>query len=93
MNRGIRWATLATLLVAVPALAQDTGPSLFQRIVAAGGLPTATRESRSLGVPESDLQACAEAAMEDGSIVYNAVTVNGPDEVLGVLRAAWRGPV
>ena len=54
------------------------------------GLPASFRE---LGVPEADLQACAEAAMEDGSIVYNAVTVNGADEVLGVLRAAWRGPV
>jgi aldehyde dehydrogenase (NAD+) len=52
------------------------------------GLPTSFRE---LGVPERDLEACAKAAMEDGSIVYNAVTVNGPDEVLGVLRAAWRG--
>jgi len=52
------------------------------------GLPSLFRE---LGVPESDLEACAEAAMEDGSIVYNAVALNGPSEVLGVLRAAWRG--
>jgi alcohol dehydrogenase class IV len=68
-------------------LAAADAVAVFAREV---GLPASFRE---LGVPESDLQACAEAAMEDGSIVYNAVTVNGPDEVLGVLRAAWRGPV
>lgn len=52
------------------------------------GLPGSLAE---LGVPESDLAACAEAAMSDGSIVYNAVPVTDPVEVLAVLRAAWRG--
>jgi hypothetical protein len=42
-------------------------------------------------VPESDLAACAEAALYDGSIVYNARPVFDAAEVLGVLQAAWKG--
>ena len=52
------------------------------------GLPGSLAE---LGVPESDLAACAEAAMSDGAIVYNAVPVTDPAQVLAVLRAAWQG--
>ncbi len=52
------------------------------------GLPASFREA---GVPESDLAACAEAAMSDGAIIYNARTVSDPAEVLTVLRAAWSG--
>ncbi len=52
------------------------------------GLPLTFREA---GVPEEDLAACAEAAMSDGAIVYNAKPVRDPSEVLGVLRAAWSG--
>jgi alcohol dehydrogenase class IV len=52
------------------------------------GLPLSFRE---VGVPESDLAACAEAALSDGSIVYNAKPVTDPADALGVLRAAWSG--
>ena len=52
------------------------------------GLPGSFRE---VGVPESDLPACAEAALSDGAIVYNAKTVTDPAEVLAVLRRAWAG--
>lgn len=52
------------------------------------GLPGSFREA---GVPESDLPACAEAALADGAIVYNAKPVTDAAEVLGVLTAAWRG--
>jgi alcohol dehydrogenase class IV len=58
----------------------------FQR---QAGLPLSLRE---VGVPESDLAACAEAALSDGSIVYNAKPVSDPAEVLAVLKAAWRAP-
>jgi alcohol dehydrogenase len=57
----------------------------FQRQL---GLPLSLREA---GVPEADLAACAEAAMFDGSIVYNAKPITNPAEALGVLRAAWSG--
>lgn len=56
--------------------------------VAEVGLPLSFREA---GVPESDLAACAELAMSDGAIVYNAKPVSSPSEVLGVLTAAWSG--
>jgi aldehyde dehydrogenase (NAD+) len=56
--------------------------------VAEVGLPLTFREA---GVPEEDLAACAEAAMSDGAIVYNAKPVRDSSEVLGVLRAAWSG--
>ncbi len=48
---------------------------------------------RAVGVPESDLPACAEAALSDGAIVYNAKPVTDPGEILGVLKAAWAGEV
>jgi len=51
------------------------------------GLPGSFRE---LGVPESDIAACAEMAMSDGSIVYNAVAVTDPADARAVLRAAWQ---
>lgn len=66
-------------------LAAADAVELFTREV---GLPASLRD---LGVPESDLVACAEMAMYDGSIVYNAVPVSDPAEVLEVIRAAWRG--
>jgi alcohol dehydrogenase len=49
-------------------------------------LPTRLRD---VGVPQEDLAACAEAALSDGSIVYNARPVTDPAEVLAVLKAAW----
>jgi aldehyde dehydrogenase (NAD+) len=52
------------------------------------GLPGSFRE---VGVPESDLPACAEAALSDGAIVYNAKPVTDAGEVLGVLKKAWAG--
>lgn len=52
------------------------------------GLPGSFREA---GVPESDLRTCAELALSDGSIVYNAKPVTDASEVLRVLEAAWRG--
>jgi aldehyde dehydrogenase (NAD+) len=50
------------------------------------GLPTRLRD---VGVPQEDLAACAEAALSDGSIVYNARPVSDPAEILDVLKAAW----
>ncbi len=52
------------------------------------GLPTTLKE---LGVPESDLAACAQVAIADGSIVYNGKPVFDPAEILLVLREAWSG--
>jgi alcohol dehydrogenase len=52
------------------------------------GLPSSFRE---VGVPEADLAACAEAAMSDGAIVYNARPIVDPADVLTVLKAAWSG--
>jgi alcohol dehydrogenase len=52
------------------------------------GLPTTLKE---LGVPESDLEACAQVAIADGSIVYNGKPVFDPAEILLVLRKAWSG--
>jgi alcohol dehydrogenase len=49
------------------------------------------RSFREVGVPESDLEKCAEMTMFDGSIVYNAKPISDPAEVLTVLRAAWAG--
>jgi alcohol dehydrogenase len=52
------------------------------------GLPTTLKE---VGVPEADLEACAQVAISDGAIVYNGKPVFDPAEVLIVLREAWSG--
>ncbi|HPQ72045.1 MAG TPA: iron-containing alcohol dehydrogenase [bacterium] len=51
-------------------------------------LPTTLKE---VGVPESDLEECAQVALSDGAIVYNGKPVFDPDEVLAVIRKAWSG--
>jgi alcohol dehydrogenase class IV len=52
------------------------------------GLPTTMA---GVGVPESDLEACAQVAISDASIVYNGKPVLDAAEILPVLRKAWAG--
>jgi aldehyde dehydrogenase (NAD+) len=52
------------------------------------GLPTNLKDA---GVPENDLQECAQVALSDGAIIYNGKPVFDPDEVLAVLHKAWLG--
>jgi alcohol dehydrogenase class IV len=44
---------------------------------------------RDVGVPEGDLEACAEGALSDGAIVYNGKFAADKDLVLGVYRNAY----
>jgi alcohol dehydrogenase len=66
--------------------AVDLVARAIERLVADVGLPTRYRD---VGVPESDLEALAEASLSDGAIVYNPKPVTDAAEVLGVLRAAY----
>jgi alcohol dehydrogenase class IV len=50
------------------------------------GLPAHLRE---VGVPENELDACAEQSLSDGAIVYNGKFAADKDLVLGVYRAAY----
>jgi alcohol dehydrogenase class IV len=50
------------------------------------GLPTRLRE---VGVPEHDLERCAEGSLSDGAIVYNGKFAAELPSVLGVYRAAF----
>ena len=52
------------------------------------GLPTTLK---AVGVPEDDLETCAQVAISDGAIVYNGRPVFDPAEILFVLRKAWTG--
>jgi alcohol dehydrogenase class IV len=58
--------------------------------VAEVGLPRSFRET---GVPQDDLEACAEMTLSDGAIVQNPKPVTDSADVLGVLKAAWSGEV
>jgi aldehyde dehydrogenase (NAD+) len=58
------------------------------RLTVALGLPTTLEEA---GVPEADLEQCAQVVVSDGAIVYNGKPVFDPAEVLPVLRKAWAG--
>ncbi|HEY1587024.1 MAG TPA: iron-containing alcohol dehydrogenase, partial [Polyangia bacterium] len=44
---------------------------------------------RDVGVPEGDLDACAEGSLSDGAIVYNGKFAADKDLVLGVYRNAY----
>ncbi len=44
---------------------------------------------RDVGVPEGDLDTCAEASLSDGAIVYNGKQVTEKNLVLGVYRHAY----
>jgi alcohol dehydrogenase len=44
---------------------------------------------RDVGVPEADLDACAEGSLSDGAIVYNGKFATDHDLVLGVYRNAF----
>jgi alcohol dehydrogenase class IV len=50
------------------------------------GLPPRLRD---VGVPENDLDACAEGSLSDGAIVYNGKFAADKDLVLGVYRNAF----
>lgn len=50
------------------------------------GLP---QRLRDVGVPEDGLEECAEAALYDGSIVYNPKTIIDSQETLGIYKKAW----
>ena len=50
------------------------------------GLPPRLRD---VGVPEGDLDACAEQSLSDGAIVYNGKFAADKDLVLGVYRNAY----
>jgi aldehyde dehydrogenase (NAD+) len=52
------------------------------------GLPATLKD---VGVPEDDLQACAQVALSDGAIIYNGRPVFDPAEILPLLRKAWAG--
>jgi alcohol dehydrogenase len=56
------------------------------RLVAGSGLPTRLRDVQ---VPESDLDALAEAALADGAIVFNGKFAADHDLVLAVFRQAY----
>jgi len=58
------------------------------RLNAELGLPATLKDA---GVPEDDLEACAQVALSDGAIIYNGRPVFDPAEVLAVLRKAWAG--
>ncbi len=44
---------------------------------------------RDVGVPEADLDACAEHSLADGAIVYNGKFAADKELVLGVYKNAW----
>jgi alcohol dehydrogenase class IV len=67
---------------AAAAAASDAVLKLNARV----GLPAHLRE---VGVPENELDACAEQSLSDGAIVYNGKFAADKDLVLGVYRAAY----
>jgi alcohol dehydrogenase len=56
------------------------------QLVAKVGLPSRLRE---VGVPEGELESCAEGSISDGAIVYNGKFAADLDLVVGVYREAY----
>jgi alcohol dehydrogenase len=68
------------------ALAAESLANAISDLIAESGLPTRLRDS---GVPEADLEACADQALSDGAIVYNGRFAADVELTLEVLRAAF----
>jgi alcohol dehydrogenase class IV len=87
---GGRQADIAAALGLPPSGSEEAqaqaAADAVARLVADVGLPTRLRD---VGVPESDLEACAEGSLSDGAIVYNGKFAADRDLVLGVYRAAY----
>lgn len=87
---GGRQADIAAALGVAPSASQEAqaqaAAAAVARLVADVGLPTRLRD---VGVPESDLESCAEASLSDGAIVYNGKFAADRDLVLGVYRDAY----
>jgi alcohol dehydrogenase len=60
--------------------------SRVAKLLAEVGLPSHLRE---VGVPESDLAACAEGSLSDGAIVFNGKFAADQELVLGVYQNAY----
>ena len=71
--------------LSIEAAAQAAADAVA-RLQARIGLPAHLRE---VGVPENELDACAEQSLSDGAIVYNGKFAADKDLVLGVYRAAY----
>ena len=106
MSKKAYMLALMALLVAVPAVAQESGNSLLETILKAVRLPTVTQEARVLGVPERDLRGIFTTARERGisassladvlSAENEAIRKNGPIDNFGAfvqeqLDAGLRG--
>jgi alcohol dehydrogenase len=62
------------------------GADAVAKMVAESGLPTRLRDA---GLAEGDLDACAEASLTDGAIVYNGKFAADKELVLAVYRSAF----
>lgn len=76
---------LATSLAGVPGAADDAA-GLVAALVDDIGVP---HRLRDVGVAQDDLEAVARETMGDRGLYFNPRTVDSPDQVLGVLEAAW----
>ncbi len=65
MSKHMTRAGMLLLLSAIPAAAQDSGPTPLATIIQAMQLPTQAKQSRALGVPESDLSAILTHARQN----------------------------
>ena len=73
----------------IAAMLGDSGADaadLFEQLVSSLGLPIRLRE---VGIARDQLPAVAETAMQDRWTRANPRKINSPDEVLGILEAAW----
>jgi alcohol dehydrogenase len=67
-------------------MAGEAAAQAVAQLSARIGLPPRLRD---VGVPEADLEACAEASLADGAIVYNGKPATDKARVLSVYRNAY----
>jgi aldehyde dehydrogenase (NAD+) len=69
-----------------PAQAGVAGIDKMKELMALIGLP---QSLQAAGIDESELKACAELSISDGSIIYNAKMIFDPEEVLRIYHEAF----
>ena len=65
------------------------GEAAAQAVAQLSGRVQLPPRLRDVGVPEGDLDACAEGSLSDGAIVYNGKFAADKDLLLGVYRNAY----
>jgi alcohol dehydrogenase class IV len=69
-----------------PVAAAEAGIKQMKKLLASVGIPASLKAA---GIDKTQLDACAELSLSDGSIIYNAKMIFEPEEVRRIYQEAY----